>query len=239
MRNRAKRSFLNNLETEQFTSIDPLFEKYAGWTPYQYSMNNPVNMKDDNGKSVFNLGKDDGSGDYGIMDGSNAVYSLSGKDEYKHFVFTGFDETQIGENKINLTTAIQEAQILNMNNQALQPHYDKSGDLETHCNFGTQNILRTVESTGISGAYITGNANSMNKKLNGSDAFVETNKPNAIKNAREGGLSLYSLQKQGHGHIGTFSVGINISKGDAANIGTHNRFQSLDNRNYQFFILKP
>ena len=34
----------------RFTSIDPLFEKYAGWAPYQYSMNNPVNMKDDNGK---------------------------------------------------------------------------------------------------------------------------------------------------------------------------------------------
>ena len=34
----------------RFTSIDPLFEKYPGWTPYQYSLNNPVNLKDDNGK---------------------------------------------------------------------------------------------------------------------------------------------------------------------------------------------
>ena len=37
----------------RFTSIDPLFEKYAGWTPYHYSLNNPVNMKDDNGKLVI------------------------------------------------------------------------------------------------------------------------------------------------------------------------------------------
>ena len=34
----------------RFTSTDPLFEKYPGWTPYQYSMNNPVNGKDGNGK---------------------------------------------------------------------------------------------------------------------------------------------------------------------------------------------
>jgi len=36
----------------RFTSIDQLWEKYPGWTPYQYSMNNPVNMSDDNGKLV-------------------------------------------------------------------------------------------------------------------------------------------------------------------------------------------
>ncbi len=34
----------------RFTSIDPLFEKYNGWNPYQYSANNPVNLFDDNGK---------------------------------------------------------------------------------------------------------------------------------------------------------------------------------------------
>jgi RHS repeat-associated protein len=39
-------------ETGRFTSIDPLFEKYYNWSPYVYSMNNPVNVKDDNGKIV-------------------------------------------------------------------------------------------------------------------------------------------------------------------------------------------
>ncbi len=33
-----------------YVCTDPLFEKYAGWTPYQYSGNNPVNLLDDNGK---------------------------------------------------------------------------------------------------------------------------------------------------------------------------------------------
>ena len=34
----------------RFTSSDVLFEKYAGWTPYQYSANNPINLVDGNGK---------------------------------------------------------------------------------------------------------------------------------------------------------------------------------------------
>ena len=33
-----------------FTSIDPLWEKYYGWTPYHYCGNDPVNMVDANGK---------------------------------------------------------------------------------------------------------------------------------------------------------------------------------------------
>jgi RHS repeat-associated protein len=39
-------------ETGRFNSIDPLFEKYYGWSPYQYSMNNPIWAKDWNGKVV-------------------------------------------------------------------------------------------------------------------------------------------------------------------------------------------
>jgi len=34
----------------RFTSTDVLFEKYYGWTPYQYSANNPINLLDWNGK---------------------------------------------------------------------------------------------------------------------------------------------------------------------------------------------
>ena len=33
-----------------FTSIDPLWEKYYGWSPYHYCGNDPVNLLDGNGK---------------------------------------------------------------------------------------------------------------------------------------------------------------------------------------------
>jgi len=39
-------------EIGRFTSVDPLWEKYTGWTGYQYSLNNPVNYLDNNGKWV-------------------------------------------------------------------------------------------------------------------------------------------------------------------------------------------
>ena len=36
----------------RFTTCDPLFEKYYGWSPYVYSANNPVSFYDDNGNSL-------------------------------------------------------------------------------------------------------------------------------------------------------------------------------------------
>ncbi|MBS4000398.1 MAG: hypothetical protein KGZ71_07955, partial [Desulfobulbaceae bacterium] len=39
-------------ETGRFNSIDPLFEKYYGWSPYQYSMNNPIWAKDFDGMKL-------------------------------------------------------------------------------------------------------------------------------------------------------------------------------------------
>ena len=38
--------------TGRFTSIDPLWEKYLGLTPWQYAGNNPVNALDENGKTI-------------------------------------------------------------------------------------------------------------------------------------------------------------------------------------------
>ncbi|MBX3044828.1 MAG: hypothetical protein KF896_14040 [Ignavibacteriae bacterium] len=37
----------------RFNSIDPLWEKYFGWTPYQYCMNNPIWAKDWDGKIIM------------------------------------------------------------------------------------------------------------------------------------------------------------------------------------------
>ncbi|HRP01011.1 MAG TPA: RHS repeat-associated core domain-containing protein [Candidatus Kapabacteria bacterium] len=39
-------------EIGRFTSVDPLWEKYTGWTGYQYSLNNPIWVKDWDGKDA-------------------------------------------------------------------------------------------------------------------------------------------------------------------------------------------
>ena len=33
----------------RFTSVDPLWSKYIGWTPYHYCGNDPINASDGNG----------------------------------------------------------------------------------------------------------------------------------------------------------------------------------------------
>ncbi|MBX3043262.1 MAG: hypothetical protein KF896_06060, partial [Ignavibacteriae bacterium] len=42
-------------ETGRFNSIDPLWEKYYGWTPYQYCMNNPIWAKDWDGRDAVKI----------------------------------------------------------------------------------------------------------------------------------------------------------------------------------------
>ena len=233
-------------ELGRFMVPDQMWEKYMGWSPYQYSMNNFVNAKDGNGKTVFLLGNEKGSGDFGIEDGSNAVFKLTGKGTDLSFKFDGYDATQESKDVVNYSTAIQEAQKLNMNNEALS--YNKG---TTYCNFGTQNILRTIESTpNGKGAFIPGMANTMNKVLNNSSIYQEVTKEGAIKNAKDGGLSIFSYRNpnpQQSGHIGSFSVGNNIPLGLFSNVGgmpsklnpSGNKFtNSLGNKTFQYFIFE-
>ncbi len=51
----------------RFTSIDPLWEKYYGWTPYHYCFNNPVKLKDYSGLDPGNifLNRNDAAKDFG------------------------------------------------------------------------------------------------------------------------------------------------------------------------------
>ena len=41
-----------------FVSVDPLAEKFAGWTPYHYVHQNPINLIDPTGMSAEGLEHD-------------------------------------------------------------------------------------------------------------------------------------------------------------------------------------
>ncbi len=200
---------------------------------------------DRNGFSSFKLGNKDNVGDYSIDDGSNATYEVSGKGTDKFFKFSSFDESMEGENNVDYTILIQEGQILNMDNSSLKPiGKPNTSERRTFCNFGTQNIMRSLQSTGINNVLITGKANSMYNKLIESNDYKEVNFNDAIQNAKNGGLSLYSYKNPvptKSGHVGTFSTGNNFNLGETANIGSKNGFMKYSEvfkstANVKFFI---
>ena len=45
-------------------SVDPLFEKYVGMTPYNYCAGNPIKLLDPNGEAIYKYKSEDGSESY-------------------------------------------------------------------------------------------------------------------------------------------------------------------------------
>ncbi|NLI37597.1 MAG: hypothetical protein GX416_13945, partial [Bacteroidales bacterium] len=68
---------------------------------------------------------------------------------------------------------------------------------------------------------IFGNANNMGRELlKEKNGYIKTTEKIAEQYAKKGGLAVISyVNSKGHGHIATFSVGKNITKGVISNIG--------------------
>ncbi|MDE3182810.1 MAG: hypothetical protein KGM16_05270 [Bacteroidota bacterium] len=194
-----------------------------GESPYASMDNNPILHNDVLGDSAeTNFLDNKGNLIKHVEDGSNAVFQEKGSGVNLHYEYKGNDETQKGSDKVNLTTAIQEQQTLNISNPALQQNAEGHG--ETHCNQSTQDIMKTLASaTGNNSLVITGNANTMVTTLNSgtNSNYVQVDQSTAKQNAINGGLSIigYNNPSGGHGHILTYSVGDNIKKGATANVG--------------------
>jgi RHS repeat-associated protein len=65
----------------QFTSIDPLWEKYYGWTPYHYCGNNPMRFVDPTGFAKYLNDQGDLVFNDGDPNDNNEYYSNSSKEE--------------------------------------------------------------------------------------------------------------------------------------------------------------
>ena len=62
----------------RWTSVDPLAEKYAGWSTYHYTMDNPVLLVDPDGRKVETIFKDEnGNVLHETNDGNNNVVIIS------------------------------------------------------------------------------------------------------------------------------------------------------------------
>ena len=68
--------------TGRFTSLDPLWEKYLGLTPWQYAGNNPVNWLDENGKWVAELSQESHRHNGSVSKNSNGYLANKVNNEF-------------------------------------------------------------------------------------------------------------------------------------------------------------
>ncbi len=73
-----------NPKTSIWLSVDPLADKYPGWSPYNYTMQNPINLTDPTGMSVEGDATDPPSGTYVIVYGAGWIQpSFNSKKGYQ------------------------------------------------------------------------------------------------------------------------------------------------------------
>ena len=105
-------------EIGRFTSVDPLFEKFHGWSPYNYSFNNPINLVDRSGEAAYliiwspfrdNTGRDN-AGHAGI---AVDLYDDNGKTTGKMLYYDLAPDPSINFNQDNFDKNVKPSYTLN------------------------------------------------------------------------------------------------------------------------------
>ena len=125
-------------EIGRFTSIDPLWEEYLAWSPYHYSYNNPMVLKDPTGFLVDFGGSSQLEQHYrdvmeyfkenGADDAYRILKEVLENEEYTIYMYANYDISESGTsgNEFNQIT-----DILKWNPTGASKYRNEDGEIET------------------------------------------------------------------------------------------------------------
>ncbi len=216
-------------------TYDPKDQYYS---PYLGFGNSPVNGVDPDGGKFFSRFEFEDGTSIVRNDGSNAVFKVTGSDQFKHFAFQGFDETLGQANEITLkaiSNLIMFQNDLNVTNLSLGTNPirlpDEQWGSETYCNFAVQNVQSALKSTGLpeyENALLRKNANNMVTSMsNYSGPYREITAFEAQLLAKQGHFVVAGqFNPTGHGHVAVLTTGADLTHfaGQIANVGASNGY---------------